>query len=155
MQNWSLRSIAHVIATFAIATTVLFVADSTSRSPPVAAAPAVASTLSVSDYMLVVHGPKGLHSQIKEAVTGSGPADDKAWKALKARATTIVYLADLVLARAKPEKGDAASWKSKVGEYQKVALALAKAAVAKGSEDIKTEVGKLSKMCEGCHKAHK
>lgn len=144
-----------MIAIFAIATTVLFVADNASRAPPVAAAPAVASSLSVSDYMLVVHGPKGLYSQIKEAVTGSGPADDKAWKALKARATTVAYLADLVLARAKPEKGDAASWKSRVGEYQKVAVALVKATVAKDSEDIKTEVGKLAKMCEGCHKAHK
>lgn len=111
--------------------------------------------LGIDEVMLVVHGPKGLRSQIQEGVTGSGPADDKAWKALQARAATIVYLGEAILAKAKPEKGDAASWKTKMGEYNGQARALASAVDGKDSAAIKSSLGKIAKSCEGCHKAHR
>ena len=99
--------------------------------------------------------PARVKALIQEGVTGSGPADDKAWRVLNARAQTIVHLSEVVLAKAKPEKGDAASWKTKVGEYTAMARSLAKAVGNKDMSAAKTELGKLTKNCEGCHKAHK
>lgn len=151
-----MRWVLVLIALFAVLSTALFVADTASSSPPVVSALAGSPGMTLSDYMLTVHGgPKGLHALIKEAVTGSGPADDMAWKAVKARAVTISYLAEQVLAKAKPEKGDAASWKAKVGEYQNALKAMTKAAEAKDAGAVNAGAGKVAKMCEACHKAHK
>lgn len=115
---------------------------------------AAAGTLGIDDVMLVIHGPKGLRTQIKEGVTGSGPADDKAWKALKARASTMVYLGESVLPRAKPAKGDAASWKAKVTDHNGLARALAKAVDGEDRTAINTELGKIARSCDGCHRVH-
>ena len=114
---------------------------------------AVAADL--DDFMLVVHGPKGLKTQIEESLKGSGPADEKAWKAVKARAAVIAYLTDTILSKAQPSKGDKAAWKTKVTEYGTMAKALAKATADKDSDAAKAELGKMGKSCEGCHKAHR
>jgi hypothetical protein len=108
----------------------------------------------LEDFMLVVHGPKGLLKQIQETV-GAGSIDDKAWKSLKADASIMSFLTDSILQKSSPSKGDKASWKSKVGEYAKSVKALAKGAGEKDASALKSEVEKLKKSCEGCHKAHR
>lgn len=133
----------------------LFILSAAPPSGATSEAFADARSLGISEYMLVVHGPKGLSSQLKESVGGSGPADDKAWKAVSARVATMAYLTDRVLAPAKPEKGDAASWKAKVGAYAQLLSALGKAAGARDTGGVKAELDKLGKSCDACHKAHK
>ena len=122
---------------------------------PEANALAAAAAANVEDFMLVIHGPKGLRTQIQEALAGSGPADAKAWRAVKARAAVIVFLTESILVKSQPEKGDKASWKEKVGEYTGLIRELAKATAAKDVDTSRKTVAKISKGCQSCHKAHK
>ncbi|MBI4606796.1 MAG: cytochrome c [Planctomycetes bacterium] len=125
-------------------------------APRQASALAVAGAApTVSDFMLVVHGTKGLRGQIDEATKGGGPSDEKAWRTLKARSAVLVYLTETILKPSVPEKGSKASWNAKVGEYLKTAKAVAKAAGDEDLDGITVEVAKLTKGCEGCHKAHR
>lgn len=105
--------------------------------------------------MIVVHGPDGLRAQIQQAAESSGPLDAKAWKGVKARALIIKSLNESILMKGTPEKGSKASWTSMVKDYSKLVDALAKACEGENIPGIKDAVGKISKSCNGCHKAHK
>jgi hypothetical protein len=122
--------------------------------PGIAALAPPSGGAGLEDFMLVVHGPKGLRTQIQESIAGSGPADDKAWKMVKARAAVIVSLVDSILLKANPERGDKASWKAKTAEYEKIARALLDACSEQSSSGIKAELAKMLKSCQACHKAH-
>ncbi|HVR73076.1 MAG TPA: hypothetical protein VMT52_02035, partial [Planctomycetota bacterium] len=56
------------------------------RPPGLAALAPLPAGAGIEDFMHVIHGQNGLRSQIKDAVTGSGPANEKAWRVVKARA---------------------------------------------------------------------
>jgi hypothetical protein len=149
-----MRCLGILALTIVLAFTGLVFLPTSAFSPHEASALA-GEVANVTDFMLVVHGPNGLLGQIKEALDGKGPADDKAWRGAKARASVVSYLCDTILAKAKPPKGDAASWKSKVGEYAGTAKSLAKALEAKDASAAKRERDRRGKSCESCHKAHK
>lgn len=125
------------------------------RAPGLAALAPPPGGAGLEDFMLVVHGPKGLKIQIQESVTGSGPADEKAWKQVKARAAVIVSLVDTILLKAEPPRGDKASWKTKIAEYARSARALLKACSEQSSTAAKAETAKMTAGCQGCHKAHR
>ena len=108
------------------------------------------------DFMEVVHGSRGLMGQIRDSLGGGGPGDDdKAWKAVRARAAILLFLTDTILLKSQPSKGDKASWKEKVTDYEHSAKALARAAADKDTSAAKSEVNKMSKSCYACHKAHR
>ena len=109
----------------------------------------------VADFMQVVHGPNGLRIQVQEALRGSGPADDKAWKAVRARAVIIGLLTTAILERAEPKKGTPDSWKAQVNKYQEVARGLITATGAKNRRASLERVAVLARSCKSCHKAHK
>ena len=121
---------------------------------PAAALPAEEKA-EVSDFMEVVHGTKGILGQIRDCMSGGGPADDKAWKAVRARAAILLFLTDSILVKSQPSKGDKASWKEKVTDYERSAKALAMAAWEKDSSGVKSQVNKISKSCNACHKVHR
>jgi cytochrome c556 len=108
----------------------------------------------IAEFMLVVHDKQGILPQVRQALTGAGPADDKAWKAVHARAAVIATLGEAILSKKLPDKGDKASWREKVGSYLASAKALEAAAASKNAEKARTEAGKLQKSCNACHKAH-
>ena len=108
----------------------------------------------IAEFMLVVHDKQGILPQVRQALTGAGPADDKAWKAVHARAAVIATLGEAILSKKLPDKGDKASWREKVGSYLASAKALEAAAASKSAEKARTEAGKLQKSCNACHKAH-
>lgn len=122
---------------------------------PVSAALAEEKGAGIPDFMEVVHGTKGILSQVRDLLAGDGPADEKAWKAVKARASILLFLTDTILLKSQPSKGDKASWKEKVADYEQLAKALARAAAGKDPSAAKSEVNKISKSCNACHKAHK
>jgi hypothetical protein len=123
------------------------------RNPPGAEAWA-GPAADLTDFMLVAHGQKGLWSQMSEVAKGAS-IDDKAWKTMQARANVLVYLGETILAKAKPEKGDAASWKAKSNEYLAMVRALARSAGEKDAAAVKSELTRISKGCDGCHKVHR
>ena len=125
------------------------------NSAPEAAALAAEKGVGINDFMLVVHGQKGLRTQIKELLGAGGPKDDMGWNGLRARAAVITFLTETILEKAAPPKGDKAAWKTKVDEYLKIAKALTKAAEDRDAAAMKIEDAKLTKSCEACHKAHK
>ena len=129
--------------------------DAVRDHSPVAQALLAEKGAGLEDFMLVVHGPQGLKTQIKEALKGSGPADDKAWKTVRARAAVVTFLTESILLKAAPEKGDKASWKTKVNDYYKLTRAITGAAGEKDLSRANTELKKLEKSCDACHKAHK
>ena len=119
------------------------------------AAQAAAKGLSIMDLMLVVHDPNGLLIQVRRALQGTGPADEKAWKSVQARAAVITSLVETILVPASPAKGDKASWKQKTSAYLAAVKALAAAATKEDAATAKDAVTKLSKSCTPCHDAHK
>ncbi len=129
--------------------------DAGRNRSPVARALLAEKGAGLEDFMLVVHGPQGLKTQIKEALKGSGPADDKAWKTVRARAAVITFLTENILMKATPEKGDKTSWKTKVNDYYKLTKALNGAAGEMDLSRANTELKKLEKSCDACHKVHK
>jgi hypothetical protein len=108
----------------------------------------------IAEFMLVVHDKQGILPQVRQALAGEGPADDKAWKAVHARASVIASLGESILAKKLPDKGDKASWREKVASYLASAKALEAATASKSAEKARTEAGKLQKSCNACHKAH-
>ena len=108
----------------------------------------------IAEFMLVVHDRQGMLPQVRQALTGSGPSDDKAWKAVSARATIIATLGEAILTKKLPKQGDKASWREKVTSYNASAKALANAATAMNLATARTESAKLQKSCNACHKAH-
>lgn len=121
------------------------------------AAPAAAAAkgLSIADLMLVVHDGKGLLVQVRQSVRGAGPADDKAWKSVQARASVMVSLVESTLVPASPQKGDRASWKQKVTSYYSAVKALAAAAAKEDAGAAMEAATKVSKSCLPCHDAHR
>jgi cytochrome c556 len=109
----------------------------------------------IAEFMLVVHDGQGIIPQMRTVLNGAGPADEKAWKALSARAAIITSLTETILIPRVPGKGDKASWKAKVGEYHKAAVGLFKATSTKNLSASKAEFAKISKSCTACHKAHR
>lgn len=109
----------------------------------------------VGDFMQVVHGPNGLRMQIQGALRGSGPADDKAWRAVEARAAILCLLTTAILETAQPEKGSLDSWKTQVAEYKKVTESLSLATRAKNRRASFERVTVLARSCKSCHRAHK
>ena len=108
----------------------------------------------IAEFMLVVHDRQGMLPQVRQALTGAGPSDDKAWKAVSARAAIIASLGEGILSKRLPDKGDKASWREKVTSYNASARALANAAVAMNLATARTESAKLQRSCNACHKAH-
>ena len=108
----------------------------------------------IAEFMLVVHDKQGILPQVRQALTGAGPADDKAWKAVHARAAVIASLGESILSKKLPDKGDKASWRTHVGSYLASAKALEAATASKSAEKARAEAGKLQKSCNACHKAH-
>lgn len=110
----------------------------------------------ISDVMLVAHaGNTSLIGELKAAVKDSGPANDKEWKAVKARGAVLATLATDVLAKQKPPKGNASSWKKQVSAYAENARKLADAASKKDLGATSSAVSTLARSCSGCHKPHK
>jgi cytochrome c556 len=149
-----MRRIFLVVVT-GISLALLVAHASCGLAPRPAAALLAQEKAEVSDFMEVVHGTKGLLGQIRDSMSGGGPADEKAWKAVKARAAILLFLTDTILVKSQPSKGDKASWKEKVADYERLAKALARAADDKDSSAVKSETGKISKSCNACHKAHR
>ena len=119
------------------------------------AAALVDPAATVADFMQVVHGPKGLRMQVQAALSGSGPADDKAWRMVQARAAILGLLTTEILQNAKPQKGSPDSWKALVNEYQKSSEDLILATRAKDRRASFEHVALLGRSCKSCHKAHK
>jgi hypothetical protein len=134
---------------------VLLVVVGSSWDGRPAPAEAAAKGLSITDLMLVVHDGKGLLGQVRTAVRGEGPADDKAWMSVKARAAVIVSLIESALVPASPAKGDKASWKQKTTSYLGSAKALAAAATKENAAAAYEATTRLLKSCTPCHDAHK
>jgi hypothetical protein len=109
----------------------------------------------ISDFMVVVHDPQGLLAQLQKSMAGGGPADDKAWKGVKARAVIIPALAEDILTRQSPQKGAKSSWKQHVDGYLRIARRLAEAAAAEKAATVKAELLEIKKTCDNCHKAHR
>jgi cytochrome c556 len=119
------------------------------------AAQAAAKGLSVMDLMLVIHDGNGLLVQVRKALQGDGPADEKAWKSVQARAAVMTSLVESILVQATPTKGDKASWKQKTTAYLGAVKALAAAATKEDAGTAKEAATKLAKSCTPCHDAHK
>ena len=123
-------------------------------SDPVAAA-AEESKLAVVDIMVVANaGPNSLFGQLKGMLKGDGPADEKAWKQVKARTQVLATLAGL-MKKSKPKKGDAASWKEQTEGYEAALKKLAAAAAAANAAGTAEEAKLVGRTCGGCHKPHK
>ena len=94
----------------------------------------------IKDFMRKYHkAPKGTDPVCKKVQDGNATKDEI--KALLAGYQTI--------AKAKPPKGDDASWKEKTS-----ALVMAAQALDKGDADAVAKY-KAALNCKGCHSAHK
>jgi len=149
---WLAGSGALVVLVFAAA---LFKPTRPRFSAPEALAALADPEASVADFMQVVHGPKGLRLQVQQALRGSGPADDKAWRAVQARAVILGLLTTVILEKAKPKKGSPDSWKAQVDKYQKATEDLILATRARNRRAALEHVSVLGRSCKSCHKAHK
>tara|TARA_B100000029_G_scaffold345769_1_gene338133 strand:- start:111 stop:566 length:456 start_codon:yes stop_codon:yes gene_type:complete len=111
---------------------------------------------SISDFMLVVHrGKTSVVGQTQADLKEPGPANNKAWAVIQARATIVAGLIDSVLAKQTPEKGEKSSWDEQVAihrdQFKKLAAAAGKKDLAAATAELKT----IKRSCGKCHKPHK
>ena len=110
----------------------------------------------ISDFMIAVHkGKTSLMGQITASLKEPGPANDKAWKAVKARALVSASLVDSILANQTPQKGEKSSWDGLVAKHGMQFKKLAAAAESQDLSAATAEAKSLKRSCGGCHKPHK
>ena len=103
---------------------------------------------SIKDVMKTAHGEAGIRAKVTKAVS------EEEWADAQAGAKDWIKQAE-ALAKNKPSKGTAASWKKLSGSYEKNVKALAKAADKKDVDGAKAALKTLGTSCGGCHGAHK
>ena len=105
-------------------------------------------TPSIKEIMETAHGDDGLRDKVTTAVK------EKAWDDASTGAKDWIKQAE-ALAKNKPPKGTAASWKKLTAAYEKNVKAVAKAAGKKDVDGSKAALKTLGTSCGSCHTAHK
>ena len=104
---------------------------------------------SIKEIMTRAH--KGGDAALSRARAANKKGD---FDELTKQAGTLVKLGQ-DLSRARPEKGEAKSWKALTADYVKKAKALEKAAKDKDRAETKQALDNLGSSCGKCHKAHR
>jgi cytochrome c556 len=102
----------------------------------------------IGEIMEKAHGKEGLRATITQEIKA------KEWDKAVKTASEWEKLAD-ALARNKPEKGTAESWKKQTGTYNKTLKTLVAAVKAKDASKAKGALGKIGSSCKTCHSLHK
>jgi hypothetical protein len=107
--------------------------------------------LSIKDIMAKAHkGGDALLARLLKAIK----SDDTDWDTVQKQTRELLDLGT-ALGKAKPSKGDQASWDRLTRAYVDNAKDLDEAAKKKDKKTVAADLKKIQGMCSGCHKPHK
>ena len=116
-----------------------------------AQAPQYKEVASIAQLMAGLVDPT--RAAIQEAAKDPGPADDRAWRTIHAKAVMLQESAELLMVgtRVKDQEG----WAKAAKAFSEVGANLAKAAEEKNLPALQAAAGAMGKSCMGCHSTYR
>jgi hypothetical protein len=102
----------------------------------------------IGEIMQKAHGKDGLRGSVTKAIK------EKEWDEAAKTVKAWEKLGQ-ALAKNKPEKGSAASWKKQTTTYNKTLKTLATAIGKKNANAANGALGKIGSSCKVCHEQHR
>ena len=116
-----------------------------------AQAPQYKEVASIAQLMAGLVDP--IRAAIQEAAKDPGPADDRAWRAVQAKAVMLQESAQLLMVGTRVK--DQEAWAKAANAFGDVGANIAKAAEEKNLPAFQAAVGAMTASCMGCHSTYR